>query len=228
MKTEHNLETKSKQFTKNILTEGGIALLLILVIGGICFYLSTLDEEFTQDSNKMRSKVDGILQEYTSLQEKYKFVTENISLYEEIITNQKNSGLLISKQLMFEKFNQFKNQFSLANLRVSVSPVQDSKDPKLKTKTNQVKYSEVSLDFDTLFDENVYNLLAKMQTELSGISVVSKLSMTQLKVLDAAILKTIATDGAYPLIKTNITFNWYSINSIESNDANNNQPPNAM
>jgi len=95
---------------------------------------------------------------------------------------------------------------------------------KFKRKTNTISVSDVNMDTDVLYDESIYQLLDAMQRELSGICLVTHLSIAMDHPLNADVLKTIGTKGTYPLFKTSIKFNWYSINPVEISDPGTDAP----
>jgi len=206
-----------QQFKKRLIIEGSIYLTVIVVLSAGAYFLTGASSDYAETNNGIRNKIKTIETEFTSLQEKFNFVMQNADLYKEV--QKKQSG--ISRQIMFEKFNQFRSQFDLSDLRLSVSPVQDMSDPKYKKSTSVVRLSNVTVELESLYDENVFELLNAMQRELSGICVFSRLQMSMEKPLDAGVLQAIGTKGTYPLIKAAIRFNWYSINSLDTNDAGN-------
>jgi len=209
-----------KQFKNRTLNETAIFIALMVVLTVIAYLLNMVGDDYTQSNTQAKAQLEKIEEEFNSLQQKYTFVTQNAELYKEVAKKQEEGKFLIGRQIMFEKFNQFRSQFDLSNLRLSVSPVQEVKNPKFKRKYSAVNFSDVNIELDVLYDENVYELLNAMQRELSGVCIISHLSMSLAKPLDDGILKAISTSGTYPLIKTAIKFNWYSINPVESSDAN--------
>ena len=210
-----------KHFKKRIVKESAVFTGVLLVSLIVLYVLSSISDDYSESNGSAQSRLKKTEQELAALQKKYSFVTENSEIYNEMQKKQADGKLFISRQIMFEKFNQFRSQFDLSNVHLSVSPVQEMKNAKYKRKTSVVDFSEVNVDLGVLYDENVFELLNAMQRELSGICSVSRLSMTMSKPLDAGILQTVSAKGTFPLIKTTIKFNWYSINPVESSDAGN-------
>ena len=211
---------KAQHFKKRILLETGIFAGALIGLAALAYFISVFNDDYAESNGAMQAKIQASEAEFQTLKEKFTFITKNADLYKEV-QKKEAEGWFISRQIMFEKFNQFRNQFDLSNLRLSVSPVQDMKDPKFKRATNVVRYSDVSIELDTLYDENIIALLNAMQQELSGICIISRLSMSLQRPLDPSVLQAIGMKGTYPLIKALIKFNWYSINPVEGSGTNN-------
>lgn len=201
---------------KRVLVESGILLAVLVVLAGLVYFLSiTLDEsiESNKSSKRILDTIDG---EYNALKAKYAFIKQNSSLYEEVKKKQEAGGLSINRPMVLEKFNQYKAQYGLNNLRLSVSPIQDIKDPAYMRKTHSISSSEVSVELDTLSDEHVYDLLDVMQQELPGVSKITKLALSRDHPLDTEALTIIEQKGSYPLVKASIKFTWFSINTLDT------------
>ena len=114
-----------------------------------------------------------------------------------------------------EKFNQFKNTFLLASLKLSMSAIDETKDGALKRKSSIVNFSEVTVDLEAISDMHVYALLKAIQNDLPGVSGISKMSLTKDKAVTEEILRSISQKGPEGLVKGNIKFIWYGINPLE-------------
>ena len=209
-----------QQFRKRTLYETTIFVSVLVAMSVIIYLLDMVNDDYIKSNTDAKTQVETIQRDFTALQQKYNFIVKNTDLYKEVEKKQQEGALLIGRQVMFEKFNQFRSQFDLSNLRLSVSPVQEIKNESLKRQYSTVSYSEINVELDVLYDENIYQLLSAMEHELSGICVISRLSMSIPKPLDETVLKVISEKGTYPLVKTVIKFNWYSINPVETADAN--------
>lgn len=212
---------KLDQFKKRMVQEAMIFGAVLVTLGVGSYLFDMMSDDYTQSNANAKTQLDKIQQDFDDLQQKYNYVIKNTDLYKEVSKRYGEGSLVIGRQVMFEKFNQFRNQFDLSNLRLTVSPAQEAKNVGPKHQYATSDYSEVNVDLDVLYDENIYQLLSFMQRELSGVCLLSHVSMEMQKPFDDTVIKTIVQRGTYPLIKTNIKFNWYSITPVESADANN-------
>ena len=208
------------QFKKRILVESSIFAAILIVLAAVTYLLGTISDDYTESNDATKKKVDAIDLELSTLQRKYSFINQNEVLYKEVQQKQSENKLSIKRQTAFEKFNIFRTQYALSNLRLTVSPVQEIKDPKYKRATSSVSSSEVSVEMDVLYDENIYQLMKAIETELPGMCVIYKLNMSLQKPVNAEVLQTIGLKGTYPLVKAAFKFNWYSINPVEIADPN--------
>ena len=207
------------KFKKRIVVESGVFLTVLLILAGGTYGLSMVNDDYADTNNQTKAKVDTIDHEYNDLNQKYNFIKQNLELYNDLVKRQSSGQLLIGRQLMFEKFNQFRSQYALTNLRLSVSPSQEVKSQRFKRKTTGINVSGVGVDLESMYDENVFQLINAMQHELSGVCIFSHVTLSIDKPLDDTVLKAIATNGTFPFVKASIKFNWFSINSLEVPDA---------
>ena len=208
------------QFKKRLLVETGIFSAIIVVLAGVTYLLSTISDDYTESNDAAKKKIDLIDLELNKIQTRYSYINKNEALYKEVQQKLSDGKLSIKRQTAFEKFNLFRTQYALSNLRLTVSPVQEMKDAKYKRPTSTVSSSEVGVEMDVLYDENVYQLIKAIETELPGVCVISKFNISLQKPLTSDVLQTIGIKGTFPLIKAAFHFNWYSINPVEIADPN--------
>ncbi|NBO18985.1 MAG: hypothetical protein EBV03_07135, partial [Proteobacteria bacterium] len=189
---------------RQVLIETGIAAAVLTVLVAIVFLLASIRDDYINNNQSSKRILDTIDGEYNALKTKYSFIQQNAQLYEEVKKKQESGMLSINRQSVLDKFNQYKTQFSLSNLRLSVSPIAEMKDGQYRKKTSLVTSSEVSIELEALTDERVYEMLETMQQELSGFSRISRLTLARERKLDDDVLNAIRTKGVFPLVKTGI------------------------
>jgi hypothetical protein len=200
---------------RQVLLETGIVTAVMVVLLAIVYLLASIRDDYVANNQSSQRILDALDAEFNTLKGKYSFIQQNSTLYEEVKKKQEAGQLSINRGMVLEKFNQYKAQYGLSNLRLSVSPIQDIKDPQYVRKTSAVSSSEVSVELDTLSDERVYELLDAMQQELPGVCKITRLTLSRDHRMDDELLNTLRQKGTYPLVKTAIKFTWYSINPIE-------------
>ncbi len=201
---------------RQVILELGIIVAVQVVLLAIVYLLSSIRDDYIENNKSSQHMLDAIDAEFTTLKAKYSFIQQNSPLYEEVKKKEEAGALSINRPLVLEKFNQYKAQYGLNNLRLSVSPIQDIKDPAYIRKTHSVSSSEVSVELDTLSDERVFELLDVMQQELSGVCKLTRVTLARDHAVDAEVINAISQKGTYPLVKTGIKFTWFSINPVES------------
>ncbi len=201
---------------RQVLLELAIIVAVQVVLVSIVFLLSSIQDDYVENNKSAQKVLDAIDAEYNTLKAKYAFIQQNSGLYQEVKKKQDAGELAINRPIVLEKFNQYKLQYGLNNLRLSVSPIQEIKDPAYIRKTSAVSSSEVSVELDTLSDERVYELLEVMQQELSGVCKITRVTLARDRNLDTEVLNNIRAKGTFPLVKTGIKFTWYSINPVDA------------
>lgn len=208
---------------RQVLIELGIFLAVVVVLVAVVFLLASIRDDYIANNQSNKRMLDTIEGEYNKLKGKYSFIQQNSVLYEEVKKKQEAGQLAINRQSVLDKFNQYKTQYSLNNLRLSVSPIVESKDPAFRRNTSLISTSEVSIELEVLSDERVYEMLDAMQQELSGFTRINRMTMARERKLDDEVMNNIRQKGTFPLIRTGIRFTWFSINPIENPEV----PPNA-
>lgn len=208
---------------RQVLIETGIAAAVLTVLIAIVFLLASIRDDYINNNQSSKRILDTIEAEYNTLKTKYSFIQQNAGLYEEVKKKQEAGMLTINRQSVLDKFNQYKGQYNLSNLRLSVSPIVEMKDGQYRRKTSVVTSSDVSIELEVLSDERVYELIETMQQELAGFSRINRLTLAREKKIQDEVMNIIRSKGTFPLIKTGIRFSWYSINPLETPEA----PPNA-
>lgn len=201
---------------KQVILELAIIAAVLVVLFAIVYLLSSVRDDYVENNKSAQKALDAIDLEFNTLKTKYSFIQQNAGLYLEVKKKQDAGELSINRPLVLEKFNLYKVQYGLNNLRLSVSPIQEIKDAAYIRKTSTISSSEVSVELDTLSDEKVFELLDVMQQELSGVCKMTKFTLVRERALDAEVINAIKQKGTFPLIKAGIKFTWFSINPVEA------------
>lgn len=207
---------KLETFRKKTLVETGIIAAIVLVASGIIYFLGSVSDDYEQQNNSMKAQVDSIATDMKNLKTKYYNIKQNIGLYEEIQKKQSLGQLTITRQAMMDKFNLFRSQILLMNMRLSMSSIQEMGEAQFRRKTNAVNWSEVTVGMDALSDEHIYGLIKTIQENLPGISAISRLSIAKTGSLSETTLRAVSEKGPVPLVKADMKFVWFGINPVEA------------
>lgn len=206
---------KYEKLKRQVVVELGIMGGVLLVMAALIYVLSSLLEDYETSNQGLQKQVDAIDLEMNTLRGRFNNIKNNIGIYEEIIKKKAEGRLAINRQMVLEKFNQFKTQYTLSSMRMTVSNAQEVKDGIFKRKNSNVNFSDVVVNFDVMSDENIFQLVDSLREELPGISKVVRVNMYRQRPFDDEIYQQISQKGSYPLIKSEIRFIWFGINSIE-------------
>jgi len=202
-------------FRKKMLLETGMIAAVTVVLSGIVYGLTTVSDSYSTQNQQLKSQVDSLSNDAKSLQTKYQNIQKNMTLYEEIKEKQALGELTITRQALMEKFNLFKKRFFLSSLKISMSSIADAKDASLKRKTSIVNSSEVTANIEAISDEHIYMLIKAMQRDLSGVSGVTKLSLSKTSGITESELRNISQNGPIAIVKGDMKFIWYGISPVD-------------
>lgn len=206
---------KYEKLKKQVLVEAAIMGAVLLVMGAVVYLISSIRDDYETSNQALQKQVDAIDLEMNTLKGRFTNIKNNIDIYQEVIKKKAEGRLAINRQMVLEKFNQYKTQYTLGGLRMTASPAQEVKDGIFKRKNSNVNFSDVSVNFDVSSDENIFQLIDALREELPGISKVIRVNMSLQKPFGEDVFKAISEKGSYPLVKADVRFIWFGINSTE-------------
>jgi hypothetical protein len=206
---------KYEKLKRQVLVEASIMGAVLLVMGAIIYLISSVLEDYEGSNQALQKQVDAVDLEMNTLKGRFMNIQKNIDIYQEVLKKKAEGRLAINRQMVLEKFNQYKTQYSLSSLRMTVSPAQEVKDAIFKRKNSDVNFSDVAVNFEVTSDENIYVLLDSLREELPGISKIIRVNMVLQHPFNDEVFQNISKKGVYPLVKTDIRFIWFGINSTE-------------
>lgn len=212
-------DIKYQKLKKQVLVELAIIAAVGVVLAAIIYLISAIRDDYIAGNEAAQKQVDAIDLEMNTLRGRYNNIRTNMDVYNEVINKQNEGRLAINRQMVLERFNEYKNHYALSSLRLNASPAQDVKEPVFKRKNGSVNFSDVTVDFEVTSDESVYQLLDSLREDLPGISKVVKVNMSLIRPLGEDVIQGIIQKGSFPLIRVNVRFIWFGINPIENADA---------
>jgi hypothetical protein len=212
---------------KQVMVEGGIIMGVLLALGAIVYLLTSVQEDYVASNDALQKQVDAIDHEMNTLKGRFTNIQKNMDIYLEVQKKQADGRLAINRQIMLEKFNQFKTNYVLNGLRLNVGQPQEVKDAIFKRKNSSVNFSEVTASFDITSDEGAYELVDSLREGLPGISKLVRFNIILQKPFNDDVFKAISEKGSYPLVKTDIKFVWFGINYTPPDAAKTDNPTDA-
>lgn len=206
---------------KSIIKESSIFAAILLVLGGGVFFMLSVHDEYYQKKSKLDADANALSSQKTQLEGKYEFFQKNADLYKEIQAKTSSPGLYIDQESARSLFNIYRSQFYLSKLGLNMQPIIESTDAKLKTTDFVAITSEVSVPFEAITDEDVYELMRGLQKNLAGFTKFTSLRMKKTGTLDDAALRAIKSEGAHRLVEGELKFTWYGMKSLEPNTKDN-------
>jgi hypothetical protein len=211
---------KYETLLKQVVTEGALAIGVLLLIGGTIFYLGQVRDDYEIQTGVLRREAQALQQEANDLQAKFTKVRQNAPLYQEALEKQAQGKLGISRQVARDKFNQYNDEYFLGNLRLTMSGIEELTDPRYKRLSGSIQATDVNVNFEAVSDEYVYNMINAMQLQMAGSVKVTKISLQRQRTLSDDILRIISQKGSFPLVVGEVKFKWFGIKPANSEESN--------
>jgi hypothetical protein len=206
---------KYEDIKRKLVTEIGMATAAVIVLVGFVYYMTTLVDDYEKEKGDLQTQVASVTNERQTLENKYQKIQSNIDLYRDLMEKSENDGLMVDRQALREKIEEFKTRYFLNDLSITMGPVQELTGDKYHYKSNVMVSSELTIDFDTLSDEDIFSFLQSLQNELAGGLKVTRFTISrQNKVTDEG-LRTIAKNGQYSMVKGETKFVWMGIKAVD-------------
>lgn len=209
---------KATDLKKRLIMETVIYASILGVMGAIALSLDTMSTSYDSQAQSLQSQSNQVTNEMMQLREKYDKVQKNSQLYEEMQKKSANDGLVINRDAVRAKFDDYKARFFLNNVHLTMQAVQDVSLPGAvagaKPKST-MQQSEVSVTFDALNDEDVFGLLQAVESEFSGATKVTKFSIKRANKVTDSVLNEITKSGQAAMVQGELKFVWYGLKPQE-------------
>jgi hypothetical protein len=210
---------KYEDIKRKLITETSVAVVTLVVLSGGLYFMITMFDNFTKEKGDLQTQVASATNERQTLENKYQKIQQNMDLYRELMDKSENDGLLVDRQTLRAKIEDFKTRYFLNDLSITMGAVKEMTGPLYQYKSSQMVASELTVDFDALTDEDIFSFLQSLQNELPGGLKISQFNiMRNSKITDEA-LRAIAKNGQYSMVKGQAKFTWMGIKSLETEAA---------
>jgi hypothetical protein len=208
-----------QELQKKLLTESGIALAALILLGGGLYFLDSMHEDAIAANKATESQLSAVTNEANGLREKYIRVQKDSELYQRIMTMDANDQLSLDTRTFESAFRDFKKRYSFGVLKYTAGDAVLQEDPKYRRGTSLIETRTVTVTFDALSDEDVYELIQAIQKELPGSAKITSLTLSRESRLTDQIVRTITKTGKFALVKGSLQFIWYGITPSDPNAA---------
>jgi hypothetical protein len=211
---------KYEVLLKQVVMEAALSVGVLMLMGGGVYYLGILADDYDTQTNVLRREALQLQQQTTELQTKFSKVRANADVYQEVLEKQGKGTLSISRQVARDKFNQYNDQYYLGNLRLTMSGIEELSGSQYKRPSGTIQASEVSVNFEAVSDEYVYDMINAMQQQLSGSVKLTRLSLQRQRTLSDDILRLISQKGSFPLVVGEVRFKWLGMKPLDAEENN--------
>ena len=214
---------KYAQLKKRLIIESSIVGAILLVVGGITYFLSDSLDEYEKEAHALELSVAKATAERTALSGKFDKTKQNADLYEEALKKNPKSGIYNGRQDIQDQFNKLQ-EHDINDMTLNVSLAKEPKDAKLKRPFGMIVSSDLKINFNTLLDDNALTMLDAMQSELLGVPKITSFKITRSEDISEKVLQSVRSTGSYPLVKAEVTASWLSIKPQEAAQAKDEKP----
>lgn len=207
------ISTIKKAFIKQSI----VVSVIVGVIGGILWYVDSLDGECDQDISNLNRQTNNIRMQVVNLSTEYNKATGYLDLYEEIKKNQDNKMLTVNKMTLRDVIAGVRSKYYLDSLDVKMGEIKPYAGDKYKRETGFIESSDITVNLNALSDLDVFGLMQTLQTSFSGVKFTS-LKISSVKDLDNTALVTIKDTGFTPIISGKIVFRLFGLHNIKEDE----------
>jgi hypothetical protein len=208
----------AKELQKKLVIEVGALAAILVVCGAIVYSLSLVIEDYERESREIEMLVTKVSAEKSALRAKFDSTQENLDLYEEALKANPKAGVYGNRQESQEIFDKLQKIYGVNISRVILSPPHDMKGAQYTRPTASVVASDLKLVFDISLDEYFYAMLDAIQNDLLGSTKITYVKLSRTEPFSDKAVAEIENTGVYPLLKGEMTMNWFSIRTIEKTE----------
>lgn len=200
--------------------ESAILVVVLGTLGWGLSYLDSLATDYEEKSKALETEVGTLETQTKALQDKFFKAQRQTAMYQELLRKNGPDGLAIGRDIILEKFNEFKNLYYLNDLHLSMEPAKPVDGAAYKRGPNAIVASPVKAEFNTLSDEYVYALLYALAQDLPGSITITDITLERQKDMTDDVMREVAQKGSASMVKSTVNFNWFGIRAIDTtNDA---------
>lgn len=205
---------KLQSLRKRLIKETFIYLGLFVFEIGSAYFLLTLRDSYIEEGGTLTGQMAALSGQTHSLQDQYVKAQKSMPVYLEISKKRDSAGLSLDRQKVKDTIDKLKNTHYMPSVRLSVSPVVDSKDSRMVRKTAQMIASEVGIRFEAVSDEELFAFIQGLPRELPGALRMTKLSFNRTNAVSDDLLLAITQKGAMSMLSGDLQFVWMGIRTV--------------
>lgn len=194
-----------------------IVSVIVGVIGGGLWYVSSLDTECDANIGKLKQEADDITKQADSLAAEYSKVTSTMKVYKEIKQKQDNKMLSVNKLVLRDVIAGYRNKTYFDSPDVKMDEIKSLEGEKYKRSTAFIESSVVTINMKAISDVDVLGLIRTLEKSFSSIKFTSLHFLSE-KHVDNAALIAIKDTGFVPMVSAKITFTLFGLRNINSAD----------
>lgn len=210
---------KYENIKRRLITESSVVGVTLLVLLIVLYSIIAWHDSATKEKETLQTQLAAVTNERQTLEGKYHKIQQNMDLYRDLMEKSENDGLLVDRQALRVKIEDFKTRYFLNGLSITMGAIKDMPDPKYRYKSSQMISSELTVDFDTLTDEDMFSFLNALENELAGGLRVSQFNIERVSKVNDEALRAIAKTGQFSMVKGQAKFTWMGIRAIEEDEA---------
>ena len=211
---------KLQSLRKLLIKESLIYLGLFVFEIGSAYFLLTLRDGYIEEGGTLTGQMTSLVNQTRSLQDQYVKAQKSMPVYLEISKKRDSAGLSLDRQKVKDTVDKLKDSHYMPAVRLSVSPVADSKDTRMIRKTAQVITSEVGIRFEAVSDEELFAFIQGLPRELPGALRITKFSFNRTNAVSDDLLLAITQKGAVSMLSGDMQFLWMGIRTVSADEKN--------
>ncbi len=202
-----------QQIKKTLIRDLGIALGVVLVLGGILFYILSIRNEMRETEAKTKREVQLAQNRITTLEAENKQFLEAFETYDKIPQNKLAYDLeetTLRSETLRPIITDLSRRYRLQNVQVVLK--QGVKlGPAFTSRTVSSYSGSLEMKFDAMTDEMVLSFIDSFQQVMPGFINLQSLKMTKTAEITAATFQQVQNQQTPALVKVELVMNWVTL-----------------
>jgi hypothetical protein len=197
---------------KRLVLESVLAALVLMVVGGLTYFLQTIQDDTLSSKTAIEGEVRMLTNETNNLREKYIKFQKNQDLYQKVLSLNNADMLSHNTGLLAVKFKEYEDRYNLNRWSFDNQRAPEPLDAATyQRKTNVIVLRNASFMFEGISDVDIFNMMRDMKKDFPGAISFASFKMVRDNLITDEILRTITQRGSYALVSGDIQIKWYAI-----------------
>ncbi|MFO1241908.1 MAG: hypothetical protein U1E36_01695 [Rickettsiales bacterium] len=217
----HNVEIQKKRLIK----EGAIALIVLLVLGGLAGLASYLASQNEQKILMLQGQFNAAMGQLSDLERKHEIIKESVDEFLKIKSDIKSNYYNLNREKASEVLSNVGREHRIDKIDTQMSPIETLSMPEATFQRADAQFSDIHLTFKAMSDLHVYAFIESLMQELPGIKKMTSLRITPLDSFKSQDLVDMSTGKKPELVQAEVSFLWLGIRLFPLDPSGNPIPP---
>lgn len=197
-----------------LIKQTAIVLVAISILGGILWYIISLNDESYTEITNLNNQVSTISRQTSDLSTEYGKVNNVMDDYLMVKDKIEKKMLDIDKNALRDVIAEVKGERNLDISEVKINEVKELSGDKYKRESTYIESGNISITAKSSSDVDILHLMKTLEIKFSGIKF-NSLSFITKKEINDSTLSEIRSSGFSPIVESKINFNIFGLRNAK-------------